>query len=147
MSDFAALKQRVDIVDFISSETGYSTKRVGRLIDLKECPFCHGHNCFRMDADKNKWTCYQCSDTNSPHSANGDIFDFIQKHRDCNTKKVQLKSASLYQQNQFASPFASTKSGSKEKGNADITIELSILKIKVHLRFFFLTNSVCILEI
>ena len=40
-----------------------------------------------------------------------------QKHRDCNTKKVQLKSASLYQQSRFASPFASTKSDTKEKGN------------------------------
>ena len=96
MSDFVKLKQQVDIVQFISTETGYGTKRVGRLIDLKECPFCHGHNCFRIDVTKNKWTCYQCADANSPHSANGDIFDFIQKHRECNQHEALVYIAQKY---------------------------------------------------
>ena len=96
MSDFSALKQQVNIAEFISSETGFSTKRVGRLIDLKECPFCHGHNCFRIDSDKKHWTCYQCADGSASHSANGDIFDFIQKYRGCNQQEALVYIAQKY---------------------------------------------------
>jgi DNA primase len=53
----------------ITQETGLSIK--GK--HLEQCPFCGGHNCFSIDAEKGLYKCFQCP-------AAGDVFTFYQNY-------------------------------------------------------------------
>jgi DNA primase catalytic core len=71
-NDFDELKGRVNILDIIRSETSQQVKKVGiSWFNLQECPFCHGHECFRIHASKQYFNCFQCD-------AGGSVFNFIQ---------------------------------------------------------------------
>ena len=47
-------------------------------MDLAQCPFCGGHNCFRIRPKTRSWSCHQCGDKNG-----GTIIDFVMKERSC----------------------------------------------------------------
>lgn len=67
--DFQRVKEQLNILTVIISETGLSMK--GR--HLEKCPFCGGHDCFSIDADKGLYKCFQCP-------AAGDVHTFYQKY-------------------------------------------------------------------
>ncbi len=71
MNDFERVKQATDIARYISHKTGLSMKPVGQNMDLEECPFCGGHDCFRIDPQKQLFKCFQCE-------AGGDVFSFLE---------------------------------------------------------------------
>jgi len=79
--DFGELKQRIDIAEEIKRRTGFELKRVGKDVDLSECPFCGGHDCFRIDPGKQLFHCFQCN-------AAGDIYNFIQKQQGCSAEQA-----------------------------------------------------------
>lgn len=56
----AEIKERLDLIDIVEELTGQPTKRVGNWTDLEECPFCHGHDCFRIPSHGRFGICYQC---------------------------------------------------------------------------------------
>ena len=66
MSDFERVKQAVDLQQLITKETGV---KMGRHF-LDECPFCGGHDCFRIKEDL--FNCFQC---NPPRG--GSAIDFL----------------------------------------------------------------------
>ncbi len=71
MNDFERVKEKTDLARFISEKTGMAVKPVGRNLDLEECPFCGGHDCFRIDPGKQLFNCYQCN-------TGGDVFNFLE---------------------------------------------------------------------
>lgn len=74
-NDFAALKERTDLADYIRSRTGKTATNAGAdTLNLESCPFCGGHDCFRIWPSEKRYRCFQCS----PGEAGGDIYDFIQ---------------------------------------------------------------------
>ena len=78
---FQAIKERVEIVSEIQKRTGLTAKKVGKNLDLSECPFCHGHDCFRIDPDKQLFNCFQCE-------AGGDVVAFVQKEKACSSSEA-----------------------------------------------------------
>ena len=71
---FQAIKDKTDIVLEIQKRTGLAVKAVGKHLDLSECPFCRGHNCFRIDPDKQLFNCFQCD---GKQGKGGSIIDFV----------------------------------------------------------------------
>ncbi len=79
-NDFALLKDRTDLAEYIRQRTGMATTNAGAdTINLDSCPFCGGHECFRITPSKHRWHCYQCA----PGDNDGDIYDFIQALDQC----------------------------------------------------------------
>jgi DNA primase len=78
---FQAVKSRIDIVSEIEKRTGFSIKKVGKNIDLAECPFCKGHDCFRIDPNEQAFNCFQCD-------AGGSIIDFVVKEKSCSSQEA-----------------------------------------------------------
>ena len=71
--NFESVKKAVDLVDVIRYETGLSIKQVGSdTLNASTCPFCQGHDCFRIKPKEQFWKCFQCE-------AKGDVFSFIQQ--------------------------------------------------------------------
>ena len=78
--DFATLKERVDLVEYITRRTGSMVKTIGPdTLDLTECPFCKGHDCFRITPSRQGFHCFQCPG----ELQGGDIFDFIERFDRC----------------------------------------------------------------
>jgi len=83
--DFAALKARIDLTDYITQRTSKTVKNIGSdTLDLSECPFCGGHDCFRIYPQERRFHCFQC--TSEPKG--GDVFDFVQRHENCDKKEA-----------------------------------------------------------
>jgi len=76
--DFKAIKDLIDITEEITRRTGKGVKKVGDALDLEQCPFCHGHNCFRIRPKDRSWSCHQCEG-----KTGGTIIDFVMKERGC----------------------------------------------------------------
>jgi len=75
-NDYEEVKSRVNILDIIRSEISGQVKKVGiNWFNLDECPFCHGHDCFRIHAARQFYNCFQCD-------AGGSVFNFIQDLHD-----------------------------------------------------------------
>lgn len=71
MNDFELVKQRIDVSNCIVEETGLTIQMVGEGTgNLSECPFCQGHDCFRIKTKEQFWKCFQCDQK-------GDIFSFV----------------------------------------------------------------------
>jgi DNA primase len=70
MSDFAAVKDRVNLRQLIPQETGL---KLGSS-HLEKCPFCGETTCFSIKKDGRSWKCFKCD-------LSGDVFDFIGQHR------------------------------------------------------------------
>lgn len=87
-NDFAALKDRTDLAEYIRQRTGMATTNAGAdTINLGSCPFCGGHECFRITPSKQRYHCFQCS----TGEAGGDIYDFIQRLDQCdNGQALQI---------------------------------------------------------
>lgn len=84
-NDFQAIKDLVDIADEITRRTGGTLKNTGKTISLSQCPFCGGHDCFRIYPDSRSWSCFQCGD-----NAGGSIIDFVVREKSC-TEHEALK--------------------------------------------------------
>lgn len=84
MSDFARIKVLVDLREFIPGETGLGSKAFSGYSQLAECPFCQGHGCFTVYPDH--YHCFQCD-------RRGDVFQFIQEHRNVSTPFEALQYA------------------------------------------------------
>ena len=65
---FDKIKNSLNIQEVICRETGLVMK--GK--HLSECPFCKGHECFSIQADKGKFKCFQCD-------AAGSVIDFFMR--------------------------------------------------------------------
>lgn len=86
MNDFAKIKERVDLADYIASRTGQKISNAGSdTLNLAECPFCSGHDCFRIFPLKKSYKCFQCHG-----EAGGDVYDFVQRLDGCD-KAVALQ--------------------------------------------------------
>lgn len=72
MNDFELVKSRIDLAEFLRSRTGKALKKVGASLDLEECPFCGGHECFRISPEKQTFHCFQCD-------RGGDVFTFLEE--------------------------------------------------------------------
>lgn len=73
MNDFEHVLQKVRIENIISSNLGRSGKSVGTNIDFGECPFCGGHNCFRVNTERQFYNCFQCD-------AGGNAINFVRHY-------------------------------------------------------------------
>ncbi len=81
-TDFATLKERTDLAEYIAGRTGGALKKAGSdTLNLSECPFCGGHECFRITISKQVFHCYQCD-------KHGDVFDFIMLQDGCNQNEA-----------------------------------------------------------
>ena len=69
MTEFERVKSHLDLLQVICQETGFAMK--GK--HLEQCPFCKGHGCFSVDADKGLYKCFQCP-------AAGDVVTFYQNY-------------------------------------------------------------------
>ncbi|CCK79429.1 CHC2 zinc finger domain-containing protein [Desulfobacula toluolica] len=92
--DFEAIKNQVDITNEITRRTGGTVKKVGKAYDLSQCPFCSGHDCFRIYPDTRSWNCHQCGD-----KTGGSIIDFVIKEKGCSPHEalVDLAQAHNYE--------------------------------------------------
>ena len=72
MNDFEHVLQKVEIEQVISKKLGRGGKRVGQNIDFGECPFCNGHDCFRVNSEKQFYNCFQCD-------AGGNAITFVRQ--------------------------------------------------------------------
>jgi len=61
MSVFEQVRKSISVVDLLKSK-GYSIKSVGSTLTLEKCPFCDGHDCFRIYEQATRWSCFQCPD-------------------------------------------------------------------------------------
>ncbi len=83
-SDFQTLKSKIDIVDYIRQRPGLKLKSTGATIEVIECPFCGGHECFRIYPKTQSFSCFQCPEGNN----GGDIFTFVQKEKSCTPREA-----------------------------------------------------------
>ncbi|KAB2889327.1 MAG: toprim domain-containing protein [Desulfobulbaceae bacterium] len=89
-NDFTTLKERTDLADFIAGRTGGTIKKAGSdTMDISECPFCGGHDCFRVTPSKQVFHCYQCD-------KRGDVFDFIQFQDGCSHNEALVALAKTH---------------------------------------------------
>jgi DNA primase len=83
-NDFIAIKSALDLQTVIPAESGL---QMGKH-HLKECPFCHGHDCFSIAKTGQSYKCFQCDES-------GDIFDFIGKYHNICEYEALLHCADL----------------------------------------------------
>ncbi len=89
MSDFARIKEEVDLLALILREAGGKVLRdYGHYVHLEECPFCGGHECFSVHKEGRGngpfYHCFQCG-------AGGDAITFIQKFRNLSSPVEALR--------------------------------------------------------
>jgi len=78
MNDFRKVKNQVNIIDYIETLTGMTVRKLsGGLYETKECPFCGHKDCFRINPNKQTFTCY----SNACSSKSGDIFEFVKQYQ------------------------------------------------------------------
>jgi len=72
---FDRVKDLVNIVTYISSETGVDAKRAGSgSYRVSPCPFCGHSDCFTINEKDQFFKCFSCS-------AKGDVIEFEQQYR------------------------------------------------------------------
>lgn len=80
-TDFATLKERIDLAEYIVQKSGGKAIRQGKVIEVSPS-FCCGHKgCLKIDPDKRDFHCHSCG-------KHGDIFDFIETTRNCDKKEA-----------------------------------------------------------
>jgi hypothetical protein len=89
MIDTKALKAGVDLLSFISKQSGLSyklsAKSPARGVEYHgECPFCGGEDRFHIQPDIGLWWCRQCHQEKHAH----DVFDFIMDYRGLDFKEA-----------------------------------------------------------
>lgn len=87
--DFQRIKESIDIKQEIERRTGQTTKPDGKGHVLPECPFCAGHNCFKISATEHLFNCFQCS-------AGGSVIDFVMKQAPCSEKEAIVDLAGVH---------------------------------------------------
>jgi DNA primase catalytic core len=114
-NDFTLLKDRTDLAEYIRQRTGMATTNAGAdILNLASCPFCGGHECFRITPSKQRWHCYQCA----PGDNDGDIYDFIQALEPCD-KHQALKILAEYHGHELTGAQAQPKLSSEEEQQRD----------------------------
>lgn len=81
--DFQNIKDNVDIKQEIERRTGQTAKQEGSSYSLSECPFCSGHDCFKITPAKYIFNCFQCD---AP--TGGSIIDFVKKQKQCSEREA-----------------------------------------------------------
>lgn len=73
MNDWDEVRARVDIFELVKKEVQGTVKKVGiNTYNLDACPFCGGHDCFRISTSNQLFNCFQCD-------AGGNVFSFIER--------------------------------------------------------------------
>lgn len=72
MTVLEQIHSKIDLLTEIKNRN-YDVYVMGNGYALEECPFCSGHDCFRIYQNDNKWSCFQCTD----NKTNQDVIDFI----------------------------------------------------------------------
>jgi DNA primase len=83
-NDYQNIKDKIDLLGLITKETGLAMK--GH--HLAECPFCHGHECFSIQANEGRYKCFQCE-------AGGDIFTFLESYHQLDKSEALKKAAEI----------------------------------------------------
>jgi len=84
VTDFARIKEAVDLQAVIIQETGLQMK--GK--HLEACPVCGGHGCFSIQNEKKTFKCFQCP-------ASGDIFNFFEQYHQLDQGEALKRVAAL----------------------------------------------------
>jgi len=63
------IKEKFPVEEYIANKTGLRWRSVGTWSDLEYCPYCFGHDCFRLNPNKDRWWCFQCY-------RNGNVINF-----------------------------------------------------------------------
>jgi replicative DNA helicase len=58
---FEQINSSISVVDYLRNK-GFDVKNLGGGQALHQCPFCEGHDCFRIFSGGRKWSCFQCKD-------------------------------------------------------------------------------------
>ncbi|MGD9947669.1 MAG: toprim domain-containing protein [Desulfobulbus sp.] len=112
-NDFQALKDQADLAAYICQRTGMATTNAGSdTLNLDSCPFCGGHECFRITHSKQRFHCYQCA----PGDNDGDIYDFIQRLDQCD-KGQALQLLAEYQGHELTKPQGPTRTPEEEQAH------------------------------
>lgn len=109
MTDYANIKERLDLLSVITQETGLVMKGA----HLSECPFCTGHQCFSIKDEAYK--CFQCEKT-------GDVFTFLEEYHklekfDALKRAADIAGVRLEQRADGSSPAAAKEK--KQKAESD----------------------------
>lgn len=86
MTDYANIKDRLDLLSVITQETGLGMKNK----HLSECPFCSGHECFSIDTQKQLFKCFQCEEPSG-----GDVFTFLERYHRLDQADALKKAAEM----------------------------------------------------
>lgn len=70
MNVFEQIRKSYPISVYLQNK-GFVIQKIGSGYQLEECPFCGGHDCFRVFASDKRWSCFQCSD----HRMGKDVID------------------------------------------------------------------------
>ncbi len=112
-NDFATLKDRTDLAEYICERTAKATTNAGGdTLNLESCPFCEGHDCFRITPTEQRFHCFQCN----PDEAGGDIYDFIQRLDQCD-KGQALQILAEYHGHELAKPQGPTRTPEEEQAH------------------------------
>lgn len=84
MDDFKEVLSKVKIEDYIAQHLSRSSKKLGTWLDMGKCPFCGGHDCFRIQPEQQFFNCFQCE-------AGGDVITFVRLYNKLNTNFDALK--------------------------------------------------------
>lgn len=91
MSDFARVKDAINLPTVLASLTGYTLQKAGsQQMFLSECPFCSHKDCFSLPTGKYTGTykCHSCGKS-------GDIFSFLEESEGLDTRGALEKAAKL----------------------------------------------------
>ena len=83
-NDYQSIKEKIDLLGLITRETGLAMK--GH--HLEECPFCHGHECFSIQAGEGRYKCFQCGE-------GGDVFTFLESYHQLDKSEALKKAAEI----------------------------------------------------
>ena len=83
-NDYKNIKEKISLVNEIRRITGLKVTKQGETYNLESCPFCNGHDCFKISDTKNLFNCFQCD-------GEGDIFTFYEKYYDISSHEALTK--------------------------------------------------------
>jgi 5S rRNA maturation endonuclease (ribonuclease M5) len=110
INDFELLKQQIDLTSYITTDTGFSVRNVGSVLDLEKCPECGHKGCFRINPKTQTFTCYSCQ-------IGGDVFEYVKIRHKLSTPFDALKKLATekgYRLSKDTKPEAPERSRTKE---------------------------------
>lgn len=107
-NDFATLKEKTDLAEYIAKKTGGKVKKQGTVVDISPSFCCDHNDCLKIDQDKRNFHCHSCG-------THGDIFDFIQSINSCDEAEALRILAEFHGHELAPRPTAPPKPPSKEE--------------------------------